>query len=148
MMFGNYSRHNPNCTSSKNVRTIKKILSALLAIPALLLLSGCNLVVMNPSGDVAIQQRDLIITSTVLMLLIIVPVIVLTIFFAWKYRESAKAEDYDPEWHHSTRLEMVIWSAPVAIILRQWIVLDPLRFKADRLDCLDQRVLIEVRRMA
>ena len=74
MMFGNYSRHNPNCTSSKNVRTIKKILSALLAIPALLLLSGCNLVVMNPSGDIAIQQRDLIITSTVLMLLIIVVV--------------------------------------------------------------------------
>ncbi len=65
---------------------IKKITSALLAIPALLLLSGCNLVVMNPSGDVAIQQRDLIITSTVLMLLIIVPVIALTLFFAWKYR--------------------------------------------------------------
>ena len=134
MMFGNYSRHNPNCTSSKNVRTIKKILSALLAIPALLLLSGCNLVVMNPSGDIAIQQRDLIITSTVLMLLIIVPVIALTLFFAWKYRESGKAEDYDPEWHHSTRLEMVIWSAPVAIILMlgtvTWISthrLDPYR---------------------
>ena len=116
------------------MRTIKKILSALLAIPALLLLSGCNLVVMNPSGDVAIQQRDLIITSTVLMLLIIVPVIALTLFFAWKYRESAKAEDYDPEWHHSTRLEMVIWSAPVAIILMlgtvTWISthrLDPYR---------------------
>jgi cytochrome o ubiquinol oxidase subunit 2 len=72
---------------------------------------------MNPSGDIAVQQRDLIITSTVLMLLIIVPVIALTFLFAWKYRESAKAEDYDPEWHHSTRLEMVIWSAPVAIIL-------------------------------
>jgi cytochrome o ubiquinol oxidase subunit 2 len=134
MMFGNYSRHNPNCTSSENVRMIKKIPSALLAIPVLLLLSGCNLVVMNPSGDVAIQQRDLIITSTVLMLLIIVPVIVLTLFFAWKYRESAKAEDYDPEWHHSTRLEMVIWSAPVAIILMlgtvTWISthrLDPYR---------------------
>lgn len=113
---------------------IKKITSALLAIPALLLLSGCNLVVMNPSGDVAIQQRDLIITSTVLMLLIIVPVIALTLFFAWKYRRSAKAEDYDPEWHHSTRLEMVIWSAPVAIILMlgtvTWISthrLDPYR---------------------
>lgn len=68
------------------------------------------------------------------MLLIIVPVIVLTLFFAWKYRESAKAEDYDPEWHHSTRLEMVIWSAPVAIILMlgtvTWISthrLDPYR---------------------
>lgn len=116
------------------MRIIKKVSSTLLAAPLLLLLSSCDLVVMNPSGDIAVQQRDLIITSTVLMLLIIVPVIALTFFFAWKYRESAKAEDYDPEWHHSTRLEMVIWSAPVAIILMlgtvTWISthrLDPYR---------------------
>ena len=44
------------------------------------------MVVMQPSGDIAAQQRDLIIVSTVLMLLIIVPVIVLTLLFAWRYR--------------------------------------------------------------
>ena len=37
-------------------------------------LAGCDTVVLNPSGDVAVQQRNLIIMSTVLMLLIIVPV--------------------------------------------------------------------------
>lgn len=111
-----------------------RLFSSFLLLPFMLLLGGCNLVVMNPSGDVAVQQRDLIVTSTVLMLLIIVPVIALTFFFAWKYRESAKAPDYDPEWHHSTRLEMIIWSAPVAIILIlgtvTWIAthrLDPYR---------------------
>ncbi|NHN19476.1 ubiquinol oxidase subunit II, partial [Bacillus amyloliquefaciens] len=38
------------------------------------LLAGCNMVRLNPSGDIASQQGRLIIISTVLMLLIIVPV--------------------------------------------------------------------------
>lgn len=116
------------------MRKTSGIPAFLFTLPLLLLLGGCNLVVMSPSGDIAVQQRDLIITSTVLMLIIIVPVIALTFFFAWKYRESAKAEDYDPEWHHSSSLELVIWSAPVAIIIMlgavTWISthrLDPYR---------------------
>lgn len=81
------------------------------------LLSGCNLVVMEPSGDIAVQQRNLIIVSVALMLLIIIPVIFLTLFFAWKYRETNTSATYRPEWHHSTRLEVLIWSAPLAIII-------------------------------
>ena len=42
------------------------------------LLAGCNAVVLNPAGDVAAQQGRLVVASTVLMLLIIVPVIALT----------------------------------------------------------------------
>ena len=83
-------------------------LKKLALLPVLLLLSGCDWVVMNPSGDIAAQQRDLIILSTVLMLIIIVPVIFLTLFFAWKYRQSNKTAKYDPDWHHSTKLEIVI----------------------------------------
>jgi cytochrome o ubiquinol oxidase subunit 2 len=109
-------------------------------LPLVLLLAGCNMVVMAPSGDIAVQQRDLIIVSTVLMLLIIVPVIFLTLFFAWRYRQSNTQATYDPDWHHSTRLEVVIWSAPLAIIIAlgavTWISthkLDPYR-PLDRLD--------------
>ena len=80
-------------------------------------LSGCNFVVMNPSGDIAIQQRDLIVISTVLMLIIIIPVMALTVFFAWRYRQSNKEAPYDPEWDHSTQLELVIWAAPLLIII-------------------------------
>ncbi len=109
-----------------------------LLVAALLLLmpmlGGCDMVVMNPSGDIAVQQRDLIVISTILMLLIIVPVMALTLFFAWKYRESNKGADYAPEWDHSARLEIVIWSAPLAIIIAlgtiTWISthkLDPYR---------------------
>lgn len=88
--------------------------SVLLLTP---LLAGCNLVVMNPSGDIASQQSDLIIYSTILMLIVVLPVMALTAFFAWKYRASNKDAEYDPEWHHSTSLEIVIWSVPMAIIL-------------------------------
>ena len=85
-----------------------KLPRGLLLLPAAVLLSGCNMVTMSPSGDIAAQQRDLILWSTGLMLLIIVPVIILTLLFAWRYRASNKEAVYDPEWHHSTMLELVI----------------------------------------
>ncbi len=100
------------------------------ALPALLL-GGCESV-MNPAGDVALRERNLILASTGLMLLIIVPVIVATLAFAWRYRSSNTTAAYDPDWHHSTQLEVLIWTAPLLIIVAlgalTWIsthVLDP-----------------------
>jgi cytochrome o ubiquinol oxidase subunit 2 len=81
------------------------------------MLGGCNFVVMAPSGDVAVQQRDLVVISTILMLLIIIPVIALTVWFAWHYRSSSKTAHYAPDWDHSTQLELVIWAAPLLIII-------------------------------
>jgi cytochrome o ubiquinol oxidase subunit II len=111
-----------------------------LLLPVALLLAGCQSVLMSPSGDLAVQQRNLIITSTVLMLLIIVPVIVLTLGFAWHFRASNKKATYDPEWDHSTILELLIWSAPLLIIIAlgaiTWVSthkLDPYR-PLERLD--------------
>jgi cytochrome o ubiquinol oxidase subunit 2 len=129
-----------NNKSNKDVQKLSKFSRHLVILPLLLALAGCNLVVMSPSGDIAMQQRDLIIVSVLLMLLIIIPVICLTLFFAWRYRQSNTAATYDPEWHHSTRLEVVIWSAPLAIIIVlgaiTWITthkLDPYR-PLDRID--------------
>ncbi len=103
-------------------------------LPLFLLLSGCDTVVLNPSGDIAARQRDLLVNSTVLMLFIIVPVMVLTVLFAWRYRESNKKARYEPDWHHSTQLELVIWAAPLLIIIclgaLTWLgthLLDPYR---------------------
>ncbi|MCJ1961062.1 ubiquinol oxidase subunit II [Novosphingobium mangrovi (ex Hu et al. 2023)] len=97
-------------------------------------LSACNTVVLKPAGDVAQQQGDLVVISTLLMLLIIVPVIALTLFFAFKYRASNKEANYQPDWDHSTQLELVIWAAPLLIIIclgaLTWVsthLLDPYR---------------------
>lgn len=97
-------------------------------------LAGCNMIVMKPHGDIAAQQAQLIVTSTLLMLLIIVPVIALTLFFAYRYRQANTQATYTPDWDHSTRLELVIWGAPLLIIIAlgaiTWISthkLDPYR---------------------
>ena len=82
-----------------------------------LLLGGCNMVTMNPTGDIALQQRNLILLSVGLMLLIIVPVMVLTVLFAFRYRQSNPNKVYDPNFDHSTLLELVIWSCPLLIII-------------------------------
>jgi cytochrome o ubiquinol oxidase subunit 2 len=102
-------------------------------------LAGCNTVVMNPTGDIAKQQAELITISVLLMLLIIVPVMILTVLFAWRYRKGANAR-YEPDWDHSTKLELVIWGAPLLIIivlgLITWVSthkLDPYR-PLDRID--------------
>jgi len=113
----------------------KTLRRGMLLTPLLALLSGCsNLVVMNPSGDIAKQEAQLIIVSVVLMLLIIVPVFFLIIWFAYKYRASNTEAAYEPDWDHSTKLELVIWGAPLLIIivlgLVTWISthkLDPYR---------------------
>ncbi|SEM70484.1 cytochrome bo3 quinol oxidase subunit 2 [Sphingomonas gellani] len=89
----------------------------LAAIPFATLLSGCQSAVLNPAGDIALQQRDIILISTALMLIIIVPVMALTVLFAWRYRKGNKDATYDPNFDHSTALELVIWSAPLLIII-------------------------------
>ncbi len=81
-----------------------------------LLAAGCSGEVMHPAGDIARQQRDIIVISTALMLLIIVPVMVLIVVFAWRYRKGGGGR-YDAGFDHSTGLELLIWSAPLLIII-------------------------------
>ncbi|MBN8717361.1 MAG: ubiquinol oxidase subunit II [Xanthomonadales bacterium] len=116
-------------------RTMPKLPRAAWLLPALLAVSGCaRTVVLDPSGDIARQQGNLILTATALMLIVIVPVIALTLFFAWRYRASNGKAKYTPDWDHSTQLELVIWGGPLLIILAlgaiTWITthtLDPYR---------------------
>ena len=72
--------------------------------------------VLSPSGYVAEQQRDMLIVSTLIMLVIVIPVMGLTAFFAWRYSEKRRSR-YEPTWSHSTSLELLIWTAPLMIII-------------------------------
>ncbi|WP_239615754.1 ubiquinol oxidase subunit II [Cohnella mopanensis] len=95
-------------------------LTAVLSLFAMtILMAGCSdkVVVLNPKGEIGKHQLDLIIISTVLCLVIIVPVLILTFYIVWKYRHnSKKATKYEPEWEHSTKLETIWWSIPIVII--------------------------------
>jgi cytochrome o ubiquinol oxidase subunit 2 len=88
--------------------------AALVALPGLL--TACDRAVFNPAGDIARQQRDIIVVSTGVMLLIIVPVLILIVLFAWRYRRGGRGT-YDPDFDHSAGLELAIWSAPLLIII-------------------------------
>ena len=87
-----------------------------------LLLSGCNSGILDPQGPVAQHELRLLIFAILLMLIAVIPVIFLTFWFAWRYRDSATKSKYRPEWSHSTALEVVWWGIPFVIILTLAIV--------------------------
>ena len=71
----------------------------------------------SPKGEVGVAERDLILFATGLMLLVVLPVIFMTLYFAWKYRATNEKADYQPDWHHSTKIELGVWLIPLAIIV-------------------------------
>ena len=81
------------------------------------LLSGCDMSILDPKGQIAADEKSLIITATLLMLIVVIPVILMALYFPWKYRQSNKDATYTPNWSYSHRIEAVVWAIPCAIIL-------------------------------
>ncbi|CAH0445166.1 Cytochrome bo(3) ubiquinol oxidase subunit 2 [Ralstonia syzygii subsp. syzygii] len=97
-------------------------LKRLLAPSIPLLLSGCNLTVLDPKGMIGAEEKTLIIVVTALMLLVVIPVIVLTLVFAWKYRATNTKARYEPDWAHSNAIEVVVWLIPCLIIIALGVI--------------------------
>lgn len=81
-----------------------------------MLLGGCNMEILSPKGDIGAQEKTLLFTATGLMLLVVIPVIIMILTFAWKYRASNTKADYQPKWAHSTAIEVVVWTVPCIIV--------------------------------
>ncbi len=79
-------------------------------------LSGCDWVLLDSKGMVGLAQRDLILICIGLMLIVVIPAIVLTFVFAWRYRAGNTKAKYTPDWSHSTKVEIVVWGVPLIII--------------------------------
>ena len=79
-------------------------------------LAGCNMEVLSPKGDVGMHEKHLILIALGLMSLVVIPVIVLTLWFAWRYRASNTKATYAPKWSHSTKIEAAMWGIPCIII--------------------------------
>ncbi|HSX03301.1 MAG TPA: ubiquinol oxidase subunit II [Rhabdochlamydiaceae bacterium] len=83
----------------------------------MLYIGTLNVPVLKPDGIIAVKERDLITTSSYLMLIVVVPVYILTLFVAWKYRaENVKAR-HAPEWEHNYVAEYCWWGIPLVIVL-------------------------------
>lgn len=76
-----------------------------------------NVAVLNPKGEVAQKQRDILIFSVLLISIVVVPVFALLGIFAWRYRDGNKHASYRPDWDSNKWLEVVWWGIPFVIIL-------------------------------
>lgn len=99
------------------LRKYNKSLGILSFITATLLLSGCNSALLNPKGQIALEQRSLILTAFGLMLIVVIPAVLMAVLFAWKYRASNTDAKYSPNWSHSNKVEAVVWTVPILIIV-------------------------------
>ena len=89
-------------------------------VGAVLVAGACDLrrsAVLDPKGPIALAERDLLIDAFVVMMLVVVPVILLTLFFAWRYRATNTAAAYTPKWAESVRIDTVVWVIPALIVV-------------------------------
>ncbi|WP_284443128.1 ubiquinol oxidase subunit II [Buchnera aphidicola] len=99
--------------TSLNYNNFFKILSLTLIF---IFLNGCNGLLLNPHGKIAIEECSLILISFILMLFIIIPVIFMTIYFSFKYRSTNVNQIYKPNWSDSKKIEIVVWTIPIIIV--------------------------------
>lgn len=88
-----------------------------------LMLSRQNFFVLESKGVIAEQQRDLLLFTAALSLVVVLPVFALTFHIVRKYRvrqdgsQRAKKSDYAPDLEGNTKLETLWWTIPSAIII-------------------------------
>ena len=91
--------------------------SLVICLPALLLLSACSQGVLAPVGPVAGEERQLMLEAFVEMMAIIVPVILLTIGFAWWFRAGNTRAKRRLDFTGDYRIEFVVWVIPLLVVL-------------------------------
>jgi cytochrome o ubiquinol oxidase subunit 2 len=116
--------------------------------PALVALLGCHFDVLDPRGPISQAEKTILIDSLAIMLAIVVPTILATVGIVCWYRASNTRARYLPEWAFSGRIELVVWSIPVMVIILlggvTWIgahQLDPARPLASRTAPIDIQVV-------
>jgi cytochrome o ubiquinol oxidase subunit II len=91
-------------------------IASVLLLP--LVLGSCEAAsVLNPKGIVGLNDKTILIDSLAIMLAIVVPTILAIFAFAWWYRASNTRATYLPDFEYSGRIELVVWSIPVMVIV-------------------------------
>jgi cytochrome o ubiquinol oxidase subunit 2 len=75
-----------------------------------------KLAVLNPKGLIAVKEYRLMIISTFMMLVVVVPVFIMTVFFAWKYHAENTKAKYRPDEDQNHLAEVIWWGVPFIII--------------------------------
>jgi cytochrome o ubiquinol oxidase subunit II len=100
------------------LRKRRSRLRILATLTAACLVASCRRAgVLDPQGPVASAERLILFNATAIMLVVVVPVIALTLAFAWWYRASNKRAVYRPDWSYSGVIELVVWSIPAMVVI-------------------------------
>ncbi|MBS0647971.1 MAG: ubiquinol oxidase subunit II [Verrucomicrobia bacterium] len=82
----------------------------------LLFIDGSKWVVLNPKGIIALKEYRLMVFCTWMMLIVVVPVLIITLVFAWRYRADNTKAKYNPEEDQNHVAEVIWWGIPFVII--------------------------------
>ncbi len=88
-------------------------------IPPLLLLSGCStsgFPLLDPTGPIGHSELRLIVIAFLIMLIPVIPVIVMTFWFAWRYRATRTETTSAPGWSER-KIEWIVWTVPTLIVI-------------------------------
>lgn len=73
--------------------------------------------VLSPKGQIASEQKSILIFTLLLSAVVVIPVYFMLAVFVFRYREgSKKKRKYMPEWSSSKTLEIAWWGIPMIII--------------------------------
>lgn len=92
-------------------------LSVLAGLTLPLNASAADLIDLEPAGPVSHTINELLVVTGGLMLLVLIPVFVMTVWFAWYYRASNRKARYEPNWSESAKIEWLVWALPTVIVL-------------------------------
>src|SRR5436190_15540569 len=81
------------------------------------MLGSCTQGVFNPKGSIAAAERLILINSTAIMLVVVLPVIVATLAFACWYRSSNTRASRSTDNSYEDRIEFVVWSIPALTVI-------------------------------
>lgn len=102
-------------------RVAQVIISSVIAVAIIGLFvfvtQGRDMPVLDTHGTIANQQRDLILLTFGLGLLVVVPVLTMLFVIAWKYRAGNTKATYQPEFDGHLGLEALWWGIPCLIII-------------------------------
>jgi cytochrome o ubiquinol oxidase subunit II len=89
-----------------------------LAVCAATPLAACQQAgALDPQGPIASAERLLLINCTAIMLVVVIPVILATLGFAWWYRASNPRAARSVDETYEGRIEFVTWSIPALIVI-------------------------------
>jgi cytochrome o ubiquinol oxidase subunit 2 len=101
-------------------RVIRAVIPVIVAVCMVglfaLLVSGKQIPVLQPSGEVASKQFGILMFALFLSALVVVPVFTMLIVFSIKYRAGNTSATYRPDWGENKWMEGLWWGIPIVII--------------------------------